>query len=424
MPALIQNRMVNTFRVLGAGVLLALGALMVLKLGLMIARGGETAWIIFFGKGIWAGKPLTYFCWGILHFVGGSILLVSPRYTARDWRQLPGKLMLLAFSLALTLFASEVGVRVWLAAKHQANSLDRLKQIYREGKKPEVHTSHPMSYIIEPTDNPHLVYALQPNLDMDFGHKRVRSNSAGMRADHEYPLARQPNSVRLVGLGDSGMFGWNCEQGEEYMAVLERNLNRRGDGVRYEALNFSVPGYNTQLEVETLRYKALAYQPDIVLVGWCDNDYSLPFFMLEQQNLQRWNRSCLYQLLFNRRHFLDGTEIRFTEQRAFKKEEVLPEISAGTNVDGVRTALQTLKTLSQQHHFHLLVFGPMDATIIQLCRAAGVDYYNTYEKIPVGKYPESYLIHFMHPIPEGHRILSEHLEREISARGWLTPSTH
>ena len=290
------NQAVRVIRIMAACGSFALCALVILKLGLMLCKGGETAWIIYAGKGIYAGHPLKYVVYGLASFLGGYLLLVAPRFQTKGWSQLAGKLVLLAFSVSVTLLTAEVGIRAYFINKLQANSLDRLKKLYRTGQKPEVHTTHPMSYIIQPTDDPHLVYDLQPHLDMEFGHKRLRTNSAGMRAGHDYPLARRPNSVRIVGVGDSGMFGWNCEQGEEYMAVLESNLNQRANGVLYETLNFAVPGYNTALEAETVHLKALLFQPDIVVVGWCENDFELPFFMLEQGNFRRRDVSFLYQL--------------------------------------------------------------------------------------------------------------------------------
>ena len=404
--------------------LLALAALMTLKLGLMIWHGGETAWIIYAGRGIYAGHPLKYALAGLAGFLGGYLLLAAPGYRARDWARFAGKLVLLAFSISLSLLAGEIAVRAYYMNKLQANSLERLKKIYRTGKKPEVHTSHPMSHIIRPTDDPHLVYELQPNLEMDFGHRRVHINGAGMRNDRDYPTARQPASVRIAGVGDSGMFGWDCEQGEEYMSVLEQLLNRRGDGVLYEVLNFAVPGYNTQLEAETVRLKALPFQPDIVVVGWCENDFELPFFMLEQRAFRRRDISFLYRRLFDRDYPLeDLMSVEFTERRAFNETNVLSEIKSGSGVEGVRQALRMMQDLSRQHHFHLLVFGPMGREILQLCRAAGVSYYNTYEKLPANKYPADYVIHFMHPSPKGHRVLAEHLEQELAARGWLKPRT-
>ena len=190
----------------------------------------------------------------------------------------------------------------------------------------------------------------------------------------------------------------------------------------YEVLNFAVPGYNTQLEVETLRRKALAYHPDVVIVGWCSNDFGLPFFMLEHVNFRRRDISFLYRLLFDRQNYLaDAAGVRFTEQRKFDKQDVLPEITGGTDAGGVRRALQDLRQLSQAHDFRLLVFGPLGREILELCREVGVEYYNTIEKIPDGTYPDDYALHFMHPAPEGHRVLAEHLERELAARGWLQP---
>ena len=44
-----------------------------------------------------------------------------------------------------------------------------------------------------------------------------------------------------------------------------------GDGP-VEVLSFGVPGYNLDQEIETLRSRALVYQPDVVIVAFCLND--------------------------------------------------------------------------------------------------------------------------------------------------------
>jgi lysophospholipase L1-like esterase len=413
----------RALRLLAASALFLLSVLMALKLALMLVKGDAAAWSLWHGKGLfYAGHPLRYLFVGSGALLGGWVLLRLRRNGAREWAQLAGKLALLAFSVLLTLAAGEIAVRVYLLSQSEINSLDHLKKNYRAGKKPEVHTTHPMSSIIRPSDDPHIVYDLQPDLVMDFGHHWVRTNHDGLRSDKNYPLARQPNSVRIVGVGDSGMFGWDVEQNEPYMAVLEANLNRRGDGTAYEALNFAVPGYNTQLEAETLRRKALAYRPDVVIVGWCENDFSLPFFMLEHVNFRRRDISYLYRLLFDRKTYLEeASGVRFTEMREFNEKDVMPEITGGADVAGVRRALQDMQEMSRTHDFHLLIFGPLGPEILRLCHEVGVDYYNTFEKIAGGIYPDNFAIHFMHPRPGGHRVLAEYLERELAARGWLKP---
>ena len=159
------------------------------------------------------------------------------------------RMMLLIVSLGLTLAAAEVIFRIYLIKDREANSFKRWKELHAQGRKLPVRTMHPIGSIIAPCENKRLIYELQSNLDMEFAHRRLKTNSAGMRAFKEYPVERLPNSIRILGLGDSGMFGWDIEQDKNYMHMLEKNLNNRKDGITYEVLNFAVPGYNTIISI-------------------------------------------------------------------------------------------------------------------------------------------------------------------------------
>lgn len=365
--------------------------------------------------------PLHHLAYSVIGLVGWYLLRYGPTHTRRDWMICAGRLLLFGVSLGVSILITEFGIRGYITQFHKANSFDYFKKLRQAGKQFKVRTTHPMSVIIQPTDDQHIVYELQPNLDMEFGHKRLKTNSAGMRASREYPLARIPNSVRIIGLGDSGMFGWDMEQDEDYMAVLEKNLNQQNNGVTYECLNFGTPGYNTQLEYECLRVKGLPFKPDIVVLGWCGNDYSLPFFMLQQSKLQR-NVSYFYQLLFNRSALWKTLEpVQFRELRSFNKDEVLPKIKAGTDVAGVRQALKNLKTLCGKEKIHLIVFGPMDQKVVAMCKDENICYFNTYEQIPANTVPKEYAVHFMHPRPAGHAVLAKALEHILNELGWLAP---
>ena len=372
--------------------------------------------------GFYAGGPRLHLLGLIVAPLGWYFFRHGIDNTRADWLSFAGKLTLLALSSLLAVAIAEIGLRACLARLHRNESIDELRQLRAKGRKLPVVSTHPLAAIIQPSDDPRLVYELQPGLDFQFDRVRVRTNKSGMRSDHDYPVARPPRSVRIAGLGDSGMFGWDVEQNRDYLSVLESNLRKRNDGVTYEALNFAVPGYNTQLEVQMLRDKALAYHPDIVIVGWCENDFSLPFFMLEKQNYWRRDVSYLYCLLFNRTEFrVLAPAFAMRDQREFSPDEVIPEITSGTDVEGVRTALRDLKALGEKDGFYVLVFGPMKDLIIRICREVGVPYCCTYEKIPADKYPANYLIWFMHPTANGHRVLAEYLERELDERGWLRP---
>lgn len=359
-------------------------------------------------------------------FIGVGLLLLAWvvgkgwRSPASAWRAVIGKTVMLMFSLVLSFAAGELLLRTLLIRNQEKNSLDRLKQLRALGKKLPVRSSHPMAHIIEPSDHSRLVYELQPNLDIIFGHRVLRTNADGMRDDVNYPIEKPDGVIRIIGIGDSGMFGWGVNQGEEYMAVLRSNLNARADGPRFEVMHVAVPGYNTQLEVESLRVKGLKYNPDIVIVGWCDNDFSLPFFMLEKENYRRRDRSFVHQLLFDRETFIASIAgAQFRDLRNYDREQVAEELLAGTDVDGVEKAFRDLKEMSEVHGFRVLVFGVMRREAREICARVGIPFYNIREKIPGDRYPPEWAVHFMHPRAEGHAVLARYLEDELIRLGWL-----
>lgn len=128
------------------------------------------------------------------------------------------------------------------------------------------------------SDDPILLYEYRPRFrsgDAPFGHGGFETNSDGFR-DDEHTLAKPPGSLRIAVLGDSIVAGLNNADRELIFSErLEALLNGgRGTG-RYEVLNLGVGGYHTLQEVEMLRVKGLAYQPDVVLLTFCINDFNL-----------------------------------------------------------------------------------------------------------------------------------------------------
>ena len=323
-------------------------------------------------------------------------------------------------SAALAFACAEGFLRAALLRHQQEQSIDRLKQLRETGRQLPIRSSHPMAFIIEPVNDDRLVYTLKPNLRTEFGRKILRTNAGGLRSDREFEPGRQPGVVRILGLGDSGMFGWNVDQGEEYPAVLQTLLDHRPAPPRYEVLNLAVPGYNTQLEVERLRQQGLAFAPDIVVVGWCENDYQLPFFMLQKENFRRRDLSFFHLLLFDRPRLADVVAgVRIEDHRTYHPDQVTEELRAGCGKDGVRQAFKDLRELADSNGFHALLFGPLKKTELALAEEAGLPCYNTLKEIPAGTYPEEWSVHFMHPRPEGHRVLAEKLAAELDRRGWL-----
>lgn len=396
-------------------VLLAGAAASVALAVLVVVRGRPWAYIIY------AENPYAHLYGGIALLAAWHWLGSGYREPWAAWRGRLGRLLLASAGCAVAFAAGECALRLVLTARQQGNSAEALRAIDRM-KPAEIRTTHPLGLIIEPSPYPSVIYQLRPGLDLAFGGYPLRTNRDGLRESVDYPQERQPNTVRIIGLGDSGMFGWDVDQDGDYLAVMERTLQARNDGVRYEALNFAVPGYNSQLEIETLKHRALAFDPDIVVIGWCENDGQLPFFLMEQEDFSRRDVSFLNMLLTRRddfRQIASGTKI--TDLRSTDRSKVSPGVIKGTEAEGLRLVFTELKALSEQHGFKVLVFGPLGEGIHQLVTGIGLPTYNTRHKIKMDEYPLAWDIHFMHPSPEGHQVLGERLAADLAARDWLQP---
>lgn len=119
------------------------------------------------------------------------------------------------------------------------------------------------------SDNPVLFYEPRPG----YADETYKINSAGFR-DREFALEKSDDVFRIVVLGDSIIWGHGLPQDKTFAKQLESKLNQQSrDGINFEALNFGVSGYSTVEEVELFRTKAIKYDPDLVIVGYCLNDY-------------------------------------------------------------------------------------------------------------------------------------------------------
>ncbi len=328
-----------------------------------------------------------------------------------------GRLALLGLGLAAAGLAGEAALRRVLASRQPDGSLDQLAQL-QAGRDLRLRSFHPLAAIVQLSGNTKRVYELRPNLNTVFGHTTLRTNADGLRADRDYAARKPAGITRIIGLGDSGMFGWSVDQDCPYLTVLERRLN--AGGARYEVLNLAVPGYNAGQSLATLTHKALGYSPDIVVLGWCDNDVDPPFFLLRPVSFREWDFSFLYLLLFNRRAFTS----RVSQPEVLRGAEidrslVDPVLLEYTGVAGARSALHEYKRLSVEHGFRLLLFGAMRGDICAICDDLKIDYVNLRSHIPAGTYPPEYGVHFMHPRPDGHRVLAEELERVLRAKNWI-----
>lgn len=99
-----------------------------------------------------------------------------------------------------------------------------------------------------------------------------RTNSLGLRDDELTP--KTENQQRILVLGDSFVWGWGADQGEEWVSLVEKAL---GDSLGAEAIdvvNGGVNAYGTEGELSLLKRLGSVIQPDLVLVAFFTNDFT------------------------------------------------------------------------------------------------------------------------------------------------------
>ena len=122
--------------------------------------------------------------------------------------------------------------------------------------------------------NPRLRYTLKPDGVSYYRKTAIEINQAGYRGRLCDPNTKEPDTVRVICIGDSVTMGVFLQDDETYCFQLEQLLNRENVwGKRWEVLNFGTLGYNTINEVELLKEKGLSYHPDLVILQYCFNDH-------------------------------------------------------------------------------------------------------------------------------------------------------
>lgn len=132
------------------------------------------------------------------------------------------------------------------------------------------------SDFLQPAENQYVWNELKPNIDGHFKMHTFRTNSRGLR-DKEYTFEKPKNTYRVAVIGDSYTLGDGVEANEIYHSVLEKKLNGLSDSIHFEFINFGLSGYDMLNYLGVIEAKAMAYDPDLILIGFCgNNDDDLP----------------------------------------------------------------------------------------------------------------------------------------------------
>jgi lysophospholipase L1-like esterase len=223
--------------------------------------------------------------------------------------------------------------------------------------------------LVRPSRHAGIVYELRPNVRGRFMGQPVVINSQGLH-DYEYSRRKDPGVFRIVGLGDSSLFGWGVPFEESGLKVLERRLNEQSGAQTFEVLNFAVPGYNTAMEADTFVLRCLEYAPDLVLLSFNTNDYDVPDFMRLPRDLATLRTSYLVEWAYSVFQGVRGNAGGQPPPFEFRNRTIGPREAARLDEDpalpneyrymvgskGVVRALERLVGAAREHGIPVVVF--------------------------------------------------------------------
>ena len=281
----------------------------------------------------------------------------------RRWRRFASNALVATSAVLATLLVLEAAFRLaaFLGAGRSFEEALQEAPAIRSGQEVG------LGQIIRRSRNRKVVYELAPGLSVTFHGAPLTTNRKGFR-DRDRPTEKPEGTLRIVGIGDSVMFGWGVGDDASYLAQLEGLLNDDPSGRRWEAINMAVPGYNGVMEVEALKEKGLALQPDIVILGFCGNDLKLPGFIWTDDDYLSLSESFLLRFLRQRLGDvpegdfdigLEPPEGRKGDSRLAWAGNDLPNLPARyadlVGKENYRRAMQELAELARTHRFDVLV---------------------------------------------------------------------
>ncbi len=297
-----------------------------------------------------------------------------------------------------------------------------------------------LRYLIRWSSNPRIIYELIPNLSIVFKNHYLTTNSRGVRGP-AYPEEKNKNTVRIIGLGDSYMFGWRVGEDEYYLSLLSDYLNHDFPNCKFEVINLAVPGYNTVMETETLKEKGLRYDPDLVIIHFTGNDFDLPNFIRAPADYFTIRKSYFLEFLEKRiRNSLQRPEDvlipapRSHRQHRFEHDPArVPEMYRDMVGEGAfRRAMRELSALSREHDFKLILFSDttLPPSIKDFCSRldipvveAGPAIQNYMREHKIERYRHSPLVitrNDDHPSPVAHRIFADVIYDYLRNSGVIT----
>jgi hypothetical protein len=254
-----------------------------------------------------------------------------------------------------------------------------------------------------------LRYELKPNQKGFFHLAPLRTNSRGLR-DVEYTLEKPANTFRVAVMGSSFTAPSGVAIQDAFHSILEERLTAEFGPTRYEFINLAVDGHAASEMLIMIERRALAYDPDLILVGATRGAM--------RALLHAWDRRppTMHSVPVSHPIF-DSFLLKLMEIQRNLHEVARPWPSGVPKPTERATVIQRLGEMSERTGIpvvvvHLSIFAaeplPFEVAAKQRAEAEGLYYMDTHEAFR-GTDPRDFWIHGlnMHPNARANEIFAD-----------------
>jgi lysophospholipase L1-like esterase len=257
---------------------------------------------------------------------------------------------------------------------------------------------------------------------------------------------------RIVLLGDSVAFGLGVDQDRIFAELLERRL-RRETGQAWDVANLAVFAYHTANELAALREDGLPQRPELVIVQFLMNDFSIPAAAggpapppslgdrLTDGKNRLVNRSALYRRVRQagtglvylavhdaRRRWFAGTLNDAQPRRQLAMLEATPRdeaIAAFQALAAIRDASRAADAdtlvllMPDEVQLYSRRYDGINRRIAAFCRREGIPLLDVLPALRASPDRRELFLDGVHLSESGHRLVAGLLSGEIARRGWI-----
>lgn len=287
-----------------------------------------------------------------------------------------------------------------------------------------------------------LGWVMIPNQDSYTYDVPVHINSHGLR-DDEFTVAKPDGVIRILNIGDSVTYGVAVPGDETYPNQLEKMLNTEFPADSFEVINAGVQRYYTYQELDYLRRDGVAFHPDIVIVGFYQNDFGVrpKVWKREYENSREQFMTALWHKIpFVMNIVKNSALLSLLRDRYFKLKHSMEAKGSPGSIDRIMMGIsdegterlwsataeyiQGFKALSDQYGFKLLIAAfpaanqvisdmpdsSYPARLISMCEESGipvVDLLPVFKANYTGDIRSLFFRYDAHPNAHAHRIAAE-----------------